>query len=1081
MGKVRRAAGIAADLLAVDIPTWRRAPARAAAASLIAADAAVAAVALPLWSAAWIGRLGWRAAVTLATPPRPTGWLDDEPDPAERFRLAAARHGQSAADLARVERSLWRRWAVLFMLSALSLAWGIIVSTVWSRLYGLWGALLPLVPMPALVMLAGEAAFHHWQVRRRSLDGLSTFLRDPGGWIPPSSGADGRAQATWAVVAAAALMTLPTGAWAATSTTAQDVALNILQALLPFQNATNGGGIQATAFSSALYVFAAALNGVAVLVLCYQVPVGLINTAREGEVLGKRWDTAWAMISLLFGWGMLVPIASGYSGIHGLVYVVGVESNKIANDTWSVYVSKILGTDAAATTAPGIPPTVGGSVVAEEIARSEICAAVLLARAAVSGATPAVALPDAGGTFVANTASRGKPADGSGLQVWRWGGPCGALSLPVPASSVPAAVSTFSAARIAAVTAVMTAIRSGEQAIGQQAAQWAEGQGGAMGAAAFPSSIQSVFDTLGQTYDQTMLSAAATLSATQNATARQNLTAAAQTGGWMLAFSYDRALGQASQQTATLASEAPDWTKPIVVPDARGLGPGADKEGVKAVGQVLGALDDELAKERGAGQLTAADLSAAGASSDSYITRLLEPLDHRISAAIIDFTAADSNDPVTDMMALGAKFTAAGEATSAAALSASFGACNAAGGAVGACDAFKTAMGFVRPIIWVCFALGFTLQTLLPMLPWLAGLTLSIGWVITTVEIIIAAPIFALLMCRMDAHSLFEHNRVGLVIALNWALRPVIGILGYIGCRTIMPLVMPLLTKYFSVAYLGSQGGHFAGVAGTLGAVLLLSYVTFQTMARLYSMIITIPDRLPRLLGAPGDGADADSHSGGVRGVVAAGGSAGHMAPGAGPGGGGGSPARKPRGGGPGGVRPVGGKGGGAGGAAAGAAAARAADAATAAKMSSGGGGGTYDGPAPGDVNYSGPATAGFSGGEGGDSGGGYYDGDPGPGGESDYGGGGGGYDDYGGGGYDDDYDDGGHGGGGGGYSGGAGPDSWVNQSGGFDGLSPDQQDAAMAAYDKLMSGSRASWGEEMGLDGYVRHVQSKQAESRGD
>ncbi|MDR3436308.1 MAG: DotA/TraY family protein, partial [Telmatospirillum sp.] len=787
------------------------------------------------------------------------------------------------------------------MAAVVLLAWGIIVSAVWSRLYGPLGALLPFAILPALVVLAGRAAFHHWQIRRRSLDPLSVFLRDPGAWIPPSSGGDGRMLASWLVVAVGMLLTVPTAALAATGSTATDQALSIINALLPFASSSSVSSATATAFSSALGIMSAFLSGIGGGMLAYHSVVGTIATAHEGKVLGQRWHQIWAPLRVVSGFALLAPLPSGFSAVHGIVYDVAVQSNTLANSVWTTYVNKILGTDSAAVTAPGIPPSVGGAEVAEQIARSEICAAVLIARSKISGTTPAASLPDAGGKFVASAVGRGKLADGSGLQIWHWGGPCGALSLPVPPSASADPIKAFSTVRIAAVSSLISAMRSGERAIAQTSAVWAEGgPNGYDYSLDFPTGVQVVFDTLGQTYDSVMLTGAATLSADQNKVARQNLKDAAAVGGWMQAFAYDRAIGQASLQTATMASEAPSWTHPIVVPDARGLGPGADKEGVTAVGKVLAALDDELARERGAGQLTAPNLAAAGASSDSYLTGLLEGLDHRVSGAVVDFTAASASDPVDDMMSLGAKLTAAGEAASLAAVSASGSACNAAGALVGACDAVKSALPFVRPIIWACFAAGYVLQFLLPMLPWIAGLWLSIGFVIGTVEIIIVAPIWAFLLIRMDGQELFDSvHRPGLIILMNWALRPALGILGYIGCRTIVPLCMPLLTKYFGTAYIGSQGGHYSGVIGTLGGVFLMSFLTYQIMSRLYSMIITIPDRLPRLLGAPGDGmADAESHSGGTKGIVATTGSAGHMAPGAGPSGGGGSGGKRRGGGG---------------------------------------------------------------------------------------------------------------------------------------------------------------------------------------
>jgi hypothetical protein len=194
------------------------------------------------------------------------------------------------------------------------------------------------------------------------------------------------------------------------------------------------------------------------------------------------------------------------------------------------------------------------------------------------------------------------------------------------------------------------------------------------------------------------------------------------------------------------------------------------------------------------------------------------------------------------------------------------------------------------------------------MLPWIAGLWLSVGWAIATAEVIIAGPIGALLMVRMDGQELIDHvQRPYLIVLLNWALRPTLAVLSFAAYRILLSPCMALLKGGFSVAYVGNQGGHIVGILGTLGGVLLLSMLSWQMMLRLTAIIISIPDKIPTLLGFPGGGmADAEAHGGGTKAIVAMGGGvAGGAARAAGSaskipsgGGGGGAPGLRPVGGG---------------------------------------------------------------------------------------------------------------------------------------------------------------------------------------
>src|SRR5579859_223425 len=492
-----------------------------------------------------------------ARPRRDAMWLSEVDDAGERFDHAMSRYGRDERDLDGMLRGLYRRFSIYIVAISLFAAWAVLVSGGWATKYGPFGGLMPFAGLPAFIALAVQSAFFHWQIRTRRLGRLGEWLRQPAEWIPLG--------AHRPLFSLLFLLFATSPAFAATTGPGQDLAQNALNGLFPMFSGSGG----ASALSNAIYVVTGTLMGLAIGAIIYESICAVADAAHTGEALRNgKYHGAYGFSRVAFGMAMLAPIISGFSGVHGALFLAGTKGNSVANDVWSTYVSSVLGTTSAATSAPGIPPSIGGAVLAEEILDSEVCADLSVAAAQISGATTTAAVPATGGTAITSSSGITK-------QVWSWGGTCGGLTLPVPPSSAPAALAAFSITRIAAVGTLIDAVRS--SSVATQIANWKTLTNGSP---AFPTEIQAMLATAGQAYDQSMLSAAATLSAQQNANVRSKLQAAANAGGWTQAFAFDRALGQASAQTAEIAAEAPKWAAP--------------KDDDETLTSSLAALSDEL-------------------------------------------------------------------------------------------------------------------------------------------------------------------------------------------------------------------------------------------------------------------------------------------------------------------------------------------------------------------------------------------------------------------------------------------------------------------------------------------------------
>lgn len=67
------------------------------------------------------------------------------------------------------------------------------------------------------------------------------------------------------------------------------------------------------------------------IIVSYVAVMGAINTANDGEAMGKAWSTVWTPVRIVAGVGVLLPSASGYSFIQMLVLMIALWSAGFAS------------------------------------------------------------------------------------------------------------------------------------------------------------------------------------------------------------------------------------------------------------------------------------------------------------------------------------------------------------------------------------------------------------------------------------------------------------------------------------------------------------------------------------------------------------------------------------------------------------------------------------------------------------------------------------------------------------------------------------------------------------------------------
>ena len=78
-----------------------------------------------------------------------------------------------------------------------------------------------------------------------------------------------------------------------------------------------------------------------IIILLYTLVISTVNTAQEGELMGRKWSSIWIPMRSVMGTGLLVPTASGYSLIQILVLWIIVQGVGAANP--SSPIARLLG------------------------------------------------------------------------------------------------------------------------------------------------------------------------------------------------------------------------------------------------------------------------------------------------------------------------------------------------------------------------------------------------------------------------------------------------------------------------------------------------------------------------------------------------------------------------------------------------------------------------------------------------------------------------------------------------------------------------------------------------------------------
>ncbi|MGI9215142.1 MAG: DotA/TraY family protein [Gammaproteobacteria bacterium] len=101
--------------------------------------------------------------------------------------------------------------------------------------------------------------------------------------------------------------------------------------------------IQVNTFLANLFqIFNTVVLSIAILILAYVAIISTLNTAQEGQVMGKKWSSVWIPLRSSMGLLMLAPLpGTGYSCLQVIVMWIVLNGVGAADVTWNFVLSNL--------------------------------------------------------------------------------------------------------------------------------------------------------------------------------------------------------------------------------------------------------------------------------------------------------------------------------------------------------------------------------------------------------------------------------------------------------------------------------------------------------------------------------------------------------------------------------------------------------------------------------------------------------------------------------------------------------------------------------------------------------------------
>lgn len=603
-----------------------------------------------------------------------------------------------------------------------------------------------------------------------------------------------------------------------------------------------GGGFDT--LKVVLTSFNMAIMSLGAIVVLYSMTVSVVNTAHDGEMLGREWSSIWIPLRTAMGFALLLPVkgSTSYSVIQVFVMWIVTQGVFAADYLWENSVDSVMAGGAKP------PPTGTDNAAATTLAQSIFNSLVCTKQSNIDLKSPGIR-------------STG-PVDGKyvfGIDGYAPDYICGSVDESTSGD--------FSSAQNQGVVDMIDYLSSyADDFVSAYATSTTIDD-------SLSTSIKNAVSAAAGQYVSTL--SQATAAASTNAKLSRYLEESKKQG-WIMAGSSFLTLAQMSNDQASAIIDVPSsqtWdsvkqggSDPAIfkhIPDATTFN--AEMQVAESVSlpdsMNLSSpmeIDDFLHTQLRPVQdvflsmLTSWTTMLTGQTGGSDATTQANPviiimdagiwITRIITAAYVALTVA--------MTVLGAAAYAAGSSV--------FGLV----GAGALWGGFLTAMNFltapVMILMGVLLGVGITWGFYVPLIPYLIFTMGAIGWIILVIEAMVAAPLMAIGVLHPEGkHTVFGEAHSGIMIIAGVFLRPALMIVGLIAALIMTYVVVIIISVGFLPVATSIAVDHYS-LIGIIAMMVFYTMIILIGLNKAFSLIHVLPDRIMRWIGQPGEQSGAD-------------------------------------------------------------------------------------------------------------------------------------------------------------------------------------------------------------------------------
>lgn len=639
-----------------------------------------------------------------------------------------------------------------------------------------------------------------------------------------------------------------------------------------------GSGAKVPLVGSAMEVLNLFALTFGTLMFSYVAVIGTLNTAQDGELLGKKWSSMWVPLRFVFGTAMLVPLASGYSTVQHLILYLALVGGGGASQVWSAAAKDFTAPDAAVSMTQ-VSEDYRNQVktMMRDILKSEACVQ-FLANTYSGGfgrvGPTALPQPQAGtaSTFVTVPGYQfqwgASPGSESGKRVDE----CGKLRTPsyqvsgesggqfgraygatgsAERSAMPdvgrstALLDSYVAMSRAQAEAIEVAVpfltdvarrlaaAAQQQPVGQQTTVTDLSINAAINAAtdAYMQRTRPVQTRIGQASEEDL----------------KRFLQASEASGWMMASSSFFQMGRIKSAANESIAALPKVTGRI------------EQGGTSAI---YGVAEGPIYQDLGATESRIADAFSDSSNGGGFFKDFGKNI-AMMTGKVFGVDPKDPRHALVQIKDTGDRLLGTVEGASVlmvGAIASGLTAANIGGPLNVIGSVFKELLYLSYPVLYsaliALFGVAITMSFMLPMLPFMLSVGSILGWLMAVFSAMVAAPVWLAGHLHPEGEGFAGKGISGYMILLETVTRPIFMVLGLIGAFVIMDPMLKFVAWAFRANMSSIQGDSITGILSIVVFAGIYVAIVFTVVRKSLSLIHALSEKVYTWIGGANAGYD---------------------------------------------------------------------------------------------------------------------------------------------------------------------------------------------------------------------------------